>query len=148
MTCTTLFGLEGQIRNNKITHQFIETCLEYLKIHRFKSRYIQISFQNDIGGAEGLCSGDTEYVDILIAKKCPYDGRKFTYLEMMKTLGHELVHARQLLRGQLTCENGFAWKGRQADGWEYENQPWEKEAYRIEDEMFLKCFPLHLKFKQ
>ena len=59
----------------------------------------------------------------------------------MQALAHEMVHARQFLRGQLTAEGGFAWKGRKADGYDYMNQPWEKEAYRLERELFLDCFP-------
>ena len=69
-------------------------------------------------------------------------------ISILQTLAHEMVHARQFLRGQLDAEgsNGWVWKGRNAGGFEYENQPWEKEAYRLEKTLFVKCFPFEMKF--
>ena len=136
----TPFGIEGSVKNKELTWVYTAALMKALKIDRFNQRFVTITFKNDIGGAEGLCEGDKE--------KCPATGRKLGYIEMMKTLAHEMVHARQFLRGQLTCEGGFAWKGRKADGFEYMNQPWEKEAYRLEDELFIKVFPFEASFTQ
>ena len=144
----TPFGIEGAVKNKELTWVYTAALMKALKIDRFKQRSVTITFKNDIGGAEGLCEGDKDYADIQIAKKCPVTGRKLGYIEMMKTLAHEMVHARQFLRGQLTCDGGFAWKGRKADGFEYMNQPWEKEAYRLEDELFIKVFPFEASFTQ
>jgi hypothetical protein len=144
----TPFGIEGSVKNKELTWVYTAALMKALKIDRFNQRSVTITFKNDIGGAEGLCEGDKDYADIQIAKKCPITGRKLGYIEMMKTLAHEMVHARQFLRGQLTCDGGFAWKGRKADGFEYMNQPWEKEAYRLEDELFIKVFPFEASFTQ
>lgn len=144
----TPFAIEGSVKNKELTWAYTAALMKALKIDRLSWRFVTIIFKNDIGGAEGLCEGDKDYADIHIAKKCPATGRKLGYLEMMKTLAHEMVHARQFLRGQLTCEGGFAWKGRKADGFDYRNQPWEKEAYRLEDELFVKAFPFEARFNQ
>ena len=53
----------------------------------------------------------------------------------MNCLAPEMVRARPFLRGRLVAE-GVWKKGRNADGYEYDNQPWEKEAYRLEKELF------------
>ena len=106
----TPFGIEGSVKNKELTWVYTAALMKALKIDRFNQRFVTITFKNDIGGAEGLCEGDKDYADIQIAKKCPATGRKLGYIEMMKTLAHEMVHARQFLRGQLTCEGGFAWK--------------------------------------
>ena len=37
-------------------------------------------------------------------------------------------------------------KGKKGEGWKYENQPWEKEAYKLEKELFMECFPHMAKF--
>jgi hypothetical protein len=69
-----------------------------------------------------------------------------TFLEQMQTLAHELVHVKQYFRKELTYANTgeFCWKKRNAGGYKYENQPWEKEAFRMEKELFLECFPFHM----
>lgn len=138
--------INGQIKNLKVTELFACMLVKELGIHRFKNKVIEINFTKKIDGAYGLCEGDTDYAEITLAKYCPIDGRKLGYLEIMKTLAHEMVHARQFLRGQLTCEGGFAWKGKKGEGWKYENQPWEKEAYKLEKELFMECFPHMLPF--
>jgi hypothetical protein len=51
---------------------------------------------------------------------------------LTRTLAHEMVHAKQFLRGELT--NSFRWHGSTA--WKkakYEDQPWEQEAIQYEE---------------
>lgn len=140
------FEIEGQIRNRKIVEVYVQNLIKALKLNRLRKPFLQIQFVNNLP-ALGFCEGNREYAEITIAKKCPVTGRKITFLEMMQTLAHEMVHARQFLRGELTCDGGFAWKGRRADGYEYENQPWEIEAYRLEKTLFGEEFPFHFEFK-
>ena len=141
----TPFTLNGIVRNRDVTIFYIGEVLKELRIDQFRTRCIDITFSGskDMSDGElGLCTGDTDYVEIII-------GTRMTYLEMMKTLTHELVHARQILRGQLTCENKFVWKGHTPPASvAYESMPWEKEAYQLEDIIFDKRFPFHLKYKQ
>ena len=59
------------------------------------------------------------------------------------TLAHEMVHVKQYFRKELDGSNcRFKWKGRNADGYKYENQPWEREAFRRESDLYQKCWPL------
>ena len=46
-----------------------------------------------------LCWGDREEVEIELARKS--GDKKFTLDEMMLNLAHELVHAKQFIRGEL-----------------------------------------------
>jgi hypothetical protein len=97
---------------------------------------VTVKFKSELTGCvQGLCEGDTSYADIQISKH----GQSF--LKQMQALAHEMVHARQFLRGELIGEGVWKWKGRNADNYAYTNQPWEKEAYRLERELFLDCFP-------
>jgi hypothetical protein len=127
--------IEGRHKNKKVVEKYVDNLFRALKINRLQ-RLVNIKFKGTLDGyAQGLCLGDRDYAEIEIGTK----GQSF--MRQMQALAHEMVHARQFLRGQLTSEGGFAWKGRKADGYEYMNQPWEKEAYRLERELFLDCFP-------
>lgn len=135
------FAIQGQIRNKRVVNFFVQNLIRELGMTRLRKPTIVIHFVNKCE-AFGLCDGEkNSYAVIHIAKKCPVTGRKLGFIEMMQTLAHEMVHARQFIRGQLNNEGGWAWKGRRADNFEYENQPWEKEAYRLEKTLFMDCFP-------
>jgi len=140
------YFIEGQIKNRAVVDCFVQKLIKELGMNRLRNPYIDIKFVNKLD-AFGLCDGDRDFARIEVAKKCPVTGRKLGFIEMMQTLAHEMVHARQFIRGQLNNENGWAWKGRNANGFDYENQPWEKEAYRLEKELFMECFPHCAEFK-
>jgi hypothetical protein len=126
---------EGRVKNQAVVEKYVDNLCKALKINRL-GRLLTIKFQSVLDNdAQGLCEGDKDYADISIAKK----GQ--TFLVQMQALAHEMVHARQFLRGQLSQEGAWKWKGRNADNYAYANQPWEKEAYRLERELFLDCFP-------
>ena len=138
--------IEGQIRNREVVNVYVDLLIKGLGMNKLRKPYVYIKFVNNLE-ALGFCEGDRDYAEITIAKKCPITGRKLGFIEMMQTLAHEMVHARQFIRGQLDSAGGWVWKGRKAEGFEYENQPWEKEAYRLEKTLFMDCFPHNLEFK-
>jgi len=63
--------------------------------------------------------------------------KRNTEEEMIKTLGHELIHCSQYARGELN-EQMTLWRGRKvdADKLSYYEQPWEKEAIKLEQELY------------
>lgn len=135
-------AIEGQIKNKTLVRFYVEKLIKELGLGRFRKPVITVRFVTHAEGAMGLCDGKKgEYAEIVIARKCPITERKLGFIEMMQTLAHEMVHARQFIRGQLKNTGGWAWKGRKADGFEYDNQPWEKEAFRLEKKLFMECFP-------
>jgi len=82
-----------------------------------------------------LCWGDKNEVEIELARKS--GSKKFTLEEMMLNLAHELVHAKQFLKGELH-PTLHKWKKFKKDYAKtpYFKQPWEKEAYLMEDKIF------------
>ena len=84
-----------------------------------------------------LCWGDKNEVEIELARKS--GSKKFTHDEMMLNLAHELVHAKQFIKGELH-PTLHKWKKFKKDYAKtpYFKQPWEKEAYLIEDKIFNK----------
>ena len=80
--------------------------------------------------AWGYCHGNTQDIEIEINRTISFD-------DQMQTLAHEMVHAKQFLRNEL---DGSNWKKRNYDHREYNDQPWEKEATRLEEKLYSKCF--------
>jgi|TARA_R110000796_G_C14524692_1_gene431244 hypothetical protein len=135
-----MYVIDGEHKNPVIVQLYMMNLIEALKINRFTARFVKVSFKEtleceDYEEVQGLCSGDQQLAQVSIATK------GHTFLRQMQTLAHEMVHAKQMLRKELVIDEAYKWKGRNANNYEYENQPWEKEAYRLERELFLDCFP-------
>jgi len=99
-----------------------------LDIHRLRTN-IHVKFHHklfvDNSHSEGLCeSVDSRNFIIDIA----------LYGNWMSTLAHELVHVKQFARGELT-ENLQYWKGKDHSETKYWEQPWEKEARRLQKKL-------------
>jgi len=139
--------IEGRIRHRDIVMEYSQRVLKELGLGRLRTRPITINFVTDAEGAHGYCLGDRDGVEIFISRKDPVTGGNASFMTMMQTLTHELVHAKQYLRGELKSEGNWVWKGRNAEGYRYDNQPWEREAHRLEKEIFWKCFPIDLEFR-
>lgn len=131
-----MYFISGRHAKKQIVDQYVRNLMESLKIHRFTSRFVDIKFKSVLDDeADGLCLGDDQEVYLTIGTK------NKSFMRQMQALAHEMVHARQFLRGELTCEGGFAWKGKNASEFKYKDQPWEIEAYKLERDLFLDCFP-------
>jgi len=138
--------INGRVKNKTLVYQYINVLLNVLKIRRLK-RDLIVEFVTECDGRVlDFCWGDQDEVIIQISRE-HYD-HKLSFLEMMKVLTHEMVHARQLFRKQLT-NSGIhrIWNGESADHYSYEESPWEKEAYELEEKLFNKWFPFFASFK-
>jgi hypothetical protein len=134
------FLINGQIKNKKYIYGYLENLSRSLNIHRLRSKAIIVRFSKELDdGNQGNCWGDRKegYITINIAKTC--EGEPYSTAEMMQTLAHEMVHAKQYLRGELDGYSG-SWKGRKPRNYQYHNQPWEKEAYAREEYLFGTCW--------
>ena len=84
-------------------------------------------------GAVGWCEADSNRdfnIDIAL------------YSNWMGVLAHEMVHVKQFARNELSM-NMSRWKSNfNVSKLEYENQPWEREAFRRQYEM-VKQYDLH-----
>jgi hypothetical protein len=55
--------------------------------------------------------------------------------DLMLTLAHELVHAKQYIRGEITGKTR-AWYGKCHATTDYHQLPWEQEAYQQEAKLY------------
>lgn len=140
------YFVNGRIKNRKLVVGYVNVLIHALKLNRL-NREINIDFVTECDGKVlGYCWGDKDEVNIEISRT--HEGRNLKFLEMMQTLTHEMVHARQFLRGELISEKGYrVWKGKSHKDTDYKNYPWEIEAYALEKELFLENFPFFAKFE-
>lgn len=110
---------------------FVKFISKELNINRLRTN-IHVKFHHklfvDNSHSEGLCeSVDSRNFIIDVA----------LYGNWMSTLAHELVHVKQFARGELT-ENLQYWKGKDHSETKYWDQPWEKEARRLQVQLMTK----------
>ena len=92
----------------------------------------------------GLCWGDNREAEVHIAAK--QWGKPITRENKLKSVAHELTHARQYLKRELIAKDELAdgpmakWCGKDMP-YEYateQNEPWEVEARLMEEKIYLK----------
>lgn len=102
-------------------------CFCWLELMpRIRKCVVNIEIQK-LEGYEGWCL-DTDEREYKIAIN-----RKLDWSNFIKTICHEMVHVKQFVRKELYSECNFY------DSYEeYLNVPWEKEAYRMQEELYKK----------
>lgn len=94
------FYISGLPGNQSRVETYCENVLRHFFGNRLKRPIdIEINFEKSCDSALGYCHGDHEHIVIEISKK-DLANKKITRDNMMLTLAHELVHAKQLIRKQ------------------------------------------------
>ena len=134
--------------NTELYNEIVDACYYFtyrlLGGHMWRNITVDLILKNNMFKKErayGLCSIAGE-VKKPREFEVELDASKENSLEQILTwLAHELVHVKQFVRGELfDYENGdVKWKSKIfRDGKvSYEDAPWEKEAYRLEDKLYL-----------
>jgi hypothetical protein len=114
-----IYTIEGVYRHKPAVDQYVENLCKELKL--FKNLEIDIIFKNKLeGDCHGLCV-DGDIIEIEISRT--YENKPLPWGEQMCTLAHEMVHAKQFMRGEY---------------------PSEREAKEREYHLFGKCFPWNM----
>ena len=93
----------GKVKNKKAVRIYAEDILCDIGKQIDNLFEVEIRFVSEIeNGDYGYCFGDDEFANIVIAKNI--DGKPVPYREMMVTLAHELVHAKQFAYRQQSSE--------------------------------------------
>lgn len=132
---------------NKALIEYIERVAQHLCVHDVDVDIVS----RCAGDAGGYCDGDDDWCDIEIARndavgKIPMD-------QMMINIAHEMIHASQIQTGRL-INKGFVmrkvdgvdaltlewiWEGQSYIDTKYDDQPWEIEAYELEEKVYNIC---------
>lgn len=114
-----IYTIRGRHKNAIAVDEYVQWLCYHLNIGHLKKPEVHIKFLTACeGDVLGLCYED---LNIEIAKT--QNGKELTFFEQMLTLSHEMVHAKQFIRGQY---------------------PSEREAKKLEFGLYGKCFPWHL----
>ena len=137
-----LVTIHGQIKNKRKVYAYAYNLITELKLSRMYSKVIYIGFVTVLeDDMQGLCLGFSKGPSVCIQIARTSCGHRVDYDQMMITLAHEMVHAKQWFRGELgELQGEWLWKGRKAGGYKYENQPWEREATNREEQLYVDCF--------
>jgi len=136
-----IYDYDGKPRNLKklVLEEALTYAKKYLKLS--DASYVLIEFTKDcdtFGYAHN--EGDNDYhIEI---------NKNHTVPLMLGTLFHELTHIRQYETGRLIMtpnDDGAVWEGLYVEA-EYDDQPWEEEAYDLERKM-LRNFKRNFKRK-
>ena len=114
-----------QYTNDVLNHFFKNKLVREVDVHLKMA-----SKQTDLG----YCHGDKNEVYIDSCRSHPNYLGDYTVDDVAKTLAHELVHAKQYLRGEIKpTDNVWHRTGTCYDEASYRQLPWEHEAYMMED---------------
>lgn len=60
-------------------------------------------------------------------------------MHILKTISHEMIHVKQIATGKLklTKKGAVIWCGKRVGKTDYMNQPWEKDAFRKQEVLFV-----------
>jgi hypothetical protein len=129
-------SINGRIKNKKKVEEFVYNTLIHLMPRLRRTVYIDVNIVTQCEKQHyALCMGDKESVEIEVARES--NGIKFSLEDMILNLAHELVHAKQFLRGELHPSLS-QWKKQDFSKVVYHKTPWEKEAYLLEDKLYNK----------
>ena len=132
---TNCVDVRGGTRlEREIVQETIAYCMKVL-LNRFRTLEIEVKIKNIKDDAVGYCMmGDTNReFEIEIQKG-------MTIKELVTTVCHEMVHVKQYARKEMTdvlTTSGKAhWKGKLVHpDTKYYELPWEKEAYKMQDNL-------------
>lgn len=122
-------SINGRIKNKAKVLEYSEDILKHLMPRVRREVDVHIDIVNEIWETDwhACCYGDKDEVYIEIKRLYNRD-------EMLQNLAHELVHAKQYITGQLDPDLN-TWQ-RKTYNLPYRQQPWEVEAYKLEEELF------------
>ena len=126
--------LEGQIAQKRRVTTYIRSILTFLMPELRRDVDVTVTTVSQCeGGALGLCYGARDSVEIELSRTLM--GDKIPLEEMMQTLAHELVHAKQFIKGELSPKM-TRFKTIYHAHTPYSKQPLEHEAYRKEVKLY------------
>jgi hypothetical protein len=122
--------------NSKLSKKFLEALMpsmvDQLGLTRSRKAVLVKVTNDQLEGMEGATL-NMEFADCyLVLIKPPKRTTKTSLINMATTLAHEMVHVRQLAKGQLKylTNQRKSWMGKvYSNRVKYLDQPWEQDAF-------------------
>lgn len=140
----SLYVKGGNRFQKHIVNQTVDWCMGKLmpKVRRI---HINVHLRN-IKEADGYCENmASDPVDFVGSSPRYFNieiEKKLSLMEMISTIIHEMVHVRQYVNRELADGSANTkWKSMSVPfGTDYFDQPWEKEAFRLQEKLLGECF--------
>ena len=139
--------IEGYRNHNKELHRALgHAALFYNEVllgnRMAKNIYLDIKLTKDLKKKEGAY-GYCHIIDHSLSKPREFmieldASMRHSFDNILIWLAHEMVHLKQFVRKELwDYETGrVQWKSRTYGKLHYDDQPWEVEAYRMEEKLY------------
>ena len=139
--------IEGYRSHNKELYQAVSNAALYygallLGTRMVKNIYLDIKLTKSLKKKE-QAYGYCHIIDDNLNKPREFmieldTSMKHSFDQILIWLAHEMVHLKQFVRGELFdyATGRVQWKRRMYGNVHYEDQPWEKEAYRLEEKLY------------
>ena len=139
--------IEGYRSHNKELYQAVSNAALYygallLGTRMVKNIYLDIKLTKSLKKKE-QAYGYCHIIDDNLNKPREFcieldASMKYSFDQILIWLAHEMVHLKQFVRGELFdyATGKVQWKRRMYGNVHYEDQPWEKEAYRLEEKLY------------
>ena len=121
----------GRKKQRELVEDVVNWCIQRL-MPRYKTLDIEVNLKK-IPDAEGYCLSVTNRefqieIDKTIEKEDDF----------VTCIIHEMVHVWQYASGvaKAYCNSKLAWKGRDYTNTPYSKQPWERQAYRMQETLY------------
>lgn len=130
--------ISGQIARKRDIYNYVTDVIYHL--HPRLRRNVDVSLHivsnpMELGDySYATCYGSKRGVDIEL-NRLDENGNKFTHDQLMLNLAHELIHAKQFIKGELSPKMQ-RFKKKYHGKTPYSRQPWEKEAYKLESKIY------------
>ena len=126
----------GKVAEQQLAIECIDWCIkELLPKYRTLAINVRLKDMEDHGCCYNLADHGRAFK--LALKK------GLGIYELISTICHEMVHVKQYAKKELRwCnrKNNNMWKTSIKNDVAYEEQPWEKEAYKLEQKLAIKFF--------
>ena len=125
-------AFEGPTKAREFLNSLMPSMISQLGLTRSR-RAVLVKITSDVPDGFDGATIHIEAADCyLVLIKQPRQLTKFALLNMATTLTHEMVHVRQLAKGQLKylAKQNRIWMGRRyTKKTRYLDQPWEQDAF-------------------
>lgn len=136
----------GRVVDKKAVTQYSWDIIQYFfKRNLKRDVFVDIRFISQFDDrASGYCHGNKDHVIVEVAKGATWPEQgyvAYNQQHQLITLAHELVHAKQYIRGEINpYDNRWVKSGISQiyNDYAHQDRPWEIEAHSLQDMLYNK----------
>lgn len=121
----------GPAKEREVAEKVVHWCIKKL-MPRVRTLDIEVKLTKCNAYGYCLCTDNHKTFELEIRKG-------MSLYDLISTLCHEMIHVKQYYRKEM--DHNRRWKSRKiSEDVNYFDEPWEKEAFRMEEKLAIECF--------